>query len=184
MSDTVTDILAFAAKHSDYWEEILAGEKDYGNVLSADEVKAFEAARAHISESVYDLLKVCGEELTKRAAADGKTFPMPRFQREKTQQNRRVQVLKQETNPGKLYGAFFSLEGDGQGTVQLYASVSVYKEIIETLKQSLHNAGVKFEEYDGYYLYAPGISLEEKKPFSELAASAADNLWTLLKHVK
>lgn len=184
MSDTVTDVLAFAAKHSDYWEEILAGEQAYDNVLSADELKAFEAARAHIGESVYKLLKLCGEELTKRAAADGKNFPMPRFQRDKTQQNRRVQVLKQQTNPGKVYGAFFSLEGDDQGTVQLYASVSVYKEIIESLKQSLHGAGVKFEEYDGYYLYAPGIPLEEKKPLSDLAASAAENLWSLLKHVK
>ncbi|MFG6468414.1 hypothetical protein [Roseateles sp. BYS87W] len=184
MSGTVTDVLAFAAKYTDYWDEILDGEPTYDSVLSAEELKAFEAARVHINESVYDLLKLCGDKLTECARLDKQEFPMPRFQRDKTQQKRRVQVLKQATNPGKIYGAFFSLEGNADGVVKLYASVSVYKEIIESVKDSLKTEGVEFGEYDGYCIYSPGIELKQSLPFSALAEKAAQHLWKFLISVR
>lgn len=172
--DKVSDIFAFATGQADYWTEFLSGA-DYGAILSAEEMKALEAARVHIEDGIYDLLVQCGEKLATRLAAQG--MVRRNVQRGATVKNRKIRLDPPKAWRDPLYGLEFQFwaDPDGHG-VLLYGSLVAKKEHIDRLARNIASSGVQTFKAGGYHIYRPGIRLEEGKAFDVLADKAAEGV--------
>ena len=182
MIDKVSDVFAFAAKHGDYWAEIISGERNFDDVLNKDELGAFDAAREHIRESMWDLFSECGRkfaEVAEEKFGTGK-FPVSRFQKRAAQDNSKVSVLRGEIKPPRVYEVAFLLGIDEKtNTIRLYSKVSIHRAVIGEVIKKLRENNVYFTEVDGYSLSSFGIELIENKWFVDLAKEAAEKLFVL-----
>jgi hypothetical protein len=169
--NTASDIFAFATTYADYWTEFLSGT-DYGAILSADEVKALEAARAHIEDSVYELFVQCEEKLATRLAAEG--MVRRNVQRGPTIKNRCIRLDPPKAWRGRLYGLEFQFWPDPAGDgVLLFGSLVAKRGHIDNLAQNIASKGTPTFSAGRYHIYQTGISIEEGKRLDELADRAA-----------
>lgn len=172
--DGVTDILAFAAEHADYWTEFLSGA-DYSAVLSGEEMRGLEAARLHVEEGVYDLLLGCGSKLEAKLAAN--SVASRSFQRGATVKKRKVRVDPPAAWKDWLYGFEFEFSPDDEDKkILLYGSLVVMKRSMDTITAAIAAKGGLTFKVDGYYIYAPGVPLEKDKTFDALAEQVAGAL--------
>jgi hypothetical protein len=172
--DAVTDILAFAANHADYWSEFLSGA-DYSAALSADELKALEAARLHIEEGIYDLLLACGTKLEKRLGVHG--VASRNFQKAATLKHRKVRIEPPGSWKDRLYGLEFEFSPDEDNKrILLYGSLVVLKRSQEKIAETIAAKGGLEFKVDVYHLYGPGAALEKDKTFDALADEVAGRL--------
>jgi hypothetical protein len=179
--DAVTDILAFAATHADYWTEFLSGQ-DYSAVLSGDEMKALEAADRHVREGIYDLLLECGKRLEEKLKGDG--VVTRNFQRDATARNRVVRIDPPKGFGDRLYGLEFALVPDDKNEkILLYPRLVVKKGSIDKVKSKLASQKTAFQP-DDYYLYGEGVPLEKDASFATLAGTAATTLAAIFQGAK
>jgi hypothetical protein len=179
----VDDVLEFAAKYADYWDEFLTSDT-FGPEVSDEEKKALETAQEHLSAAICALLHLCGEKCVEKLARDG--FVPVKFRPKKTAENRYVRLEPPQALVEKMYRIQFSLETDAATeTVQLFTTVVPKKAGLDEAKRKLSAAGTAFTlADDGYSLFAPGMPLVKGKPFAELAEAAARAAVLLFDAVK
>jgi hypothetical protein len=155
--DTVTDVLAFAAEHADYWTEFLSSKADYGDVVSGDELKALEAARLHIEKAIYDLLVECGAKLAVKLSDHGVISKS--FRRGAALKHRRVWVPAPNGFGDRMYGFDFAFSESGDSIV-LRGSLVVKVRLKDRFAQKLAEKAVSFEN-DGAYSSCQAYRLKE-----------------------
>lgn len=176
--EKITDVFEFATRHPDYWAEFLTADA-YGSELTDEEVIALNAARKHIEEGIFELLRCCGKQLESKLTHAG--VVSKRFQPEKTAQNRKVRLDAPAKVGDRLYGLEFSLEADDKNErIQLYALLVPKVAAFDGLRARLRELNVPFE-VSGSLIYGGGILIEKDKKIEDLANSAAQSAVELFK---
>jgi hypothetical protein len=173
----ITDVFAFSVQNADYWTDLLSGG-DYPSELTEDEIRALEAARAHIEAIVVELLHTAGVKLSERLGVT--RLAKPRFKAAVTARKRLVALAPPTGLTAQMYRIEFGLHQSENGTeIVLYPSLVVKKGALDTLRTSLAALSVE-HSVDDYYVYARGIPLPEGASVDALAAEAAKQAARLL----
>lgn len=180
--ERISDVMAFAATHDDYWSELVGTESGYDDdVLAPEDIEALLAARAHVHESILRLLIACRDKFVEQQASRG--FTGGKVKRPSTIAKRRLAVRAPSKYAKELYRLELVLRAPG-GTreVRLYGQLIVKQEHRDALERRAeasklgHVAG-------GYVIRGLGVPLEKDALVADVAARVASELSALFEAV-
>lgn len=174
----VSDIFAFVAANPDYWDDFLSGaDSNYPDELENAEVRALEAARAHIEPLVVELLTRCGAYLVKGSDGGVKNI---RFKNASTAKNRYVEMPAPKGQQARLYGVRFALESQDGVKVRLHPSVAVKAGFAKQFLESLGAAAIPHKTQH-LRIFGNPIEIEAGRQLGDLAGAAVDEVLSMLK---
>lgn len=175
----VSDVLAFAARHPDYWNELLSSGGEYPEELDADEVEALEAATDHIGEQIESILHLAAERIVDLYAGPG-GLHLPRFRPTVTRRNRKLRLPPPHRLRTVLYGLEVIVEEAwDRKSIEVYAALNAKKGALDGIVARLAARGVEAEPWE-YHIYGEGQPLVEGVTHEKLATVLAQSMCVLL----
>lgn len=175
----VSDVLAFAAQHPDYWGELLSSGGEYPDELDADEVEALEAATDHIGEQIESILHLAAERIVELYAGPGQ-LRLPRFKPTATRRNQMLRLPPPKRLQSALYGLEVIVEEAWDGkSIEVFVALNAKKSALDGIVARLASRGFEAEPWE-YRIYGEGQPLVEGVTHERLATALAQSMCVLL----